>query len=64
MDTPPGGNAIDVDTLAGALSCLNVKAKLPGSTPMRSHGKRKRGVGSKRALYLHLHVRRLSILCN
>ena len=41
MDTPPEGNA---DTLAGALSCLNVKAKLPGSTPKRSHGKRKQGV--------------------
>ena len=48
MDTPPEGKlAIDVDTHIGALSRLNVEAKLPGSTPKSSHSKRRWEVGSK-----------------
>jgi hypothetical protein len=48
MDTPPEGNlTVDLDTLAHSLSCLNVEAKLPGSTPKSTHSKRRRKVGSK-----------------
>ena len=52
MDTPPERNlTIDVDSLAGALSRLNVEARLPGSTPKRSRCKKKREVRSKRTLF-------------
>lgn len=41
MDTPPGGNTVDVETLARALSCLNVETKLPGSIPKSFHDRDK-----------------------
>ena len=50
MDIPPEGNlAVDVDALAGALWSLSTEGKLP---PKSSHGKRRREVGSKRALFV------------
>ena len=62
MDTPPEGKlAIDVDTLIGALSHLNVEAKLPRSIPKSSHSKRRRELRSNELFLLSLALQVMSL---
>ena len=42
---------VDVDAVARALSCLNVEAEIPGSTPKGIHSKRWQHLGAKRILF-------------